>query len=496
MDNTFKHNSRSYFDVYNPLVQAYPSKPTWLFKEMAGEFDFQSELMNRIATDILYPVTRESAYAFAARCDYTPSEAEGCTVSLTVTLTSAIAKTLAVGRQFGGISTSTGAMVIFEVITEATSGGTSTITCNVAQKASYTGINFGTITSQEGYADYPIDGYTNIVQNTMALTIAGESWTSVTNFDNSTSTDRHFRLIYQSSGKVRYQFGDGTNGKKPTLNDTVYGDFAISLGLYGRMGVGEIDIDLSDDPQIDSVTNAAATSGGSTGESVASILRNSRANARLREMVWSQEDLELAARASSSSVTKALGIPGIGVATIHIIPTGGGNPSTALKTIVDDYVTARTQFGSLPITVSDPTYVVSAVTANITVRSGFTQATVINLVKFAMTLTTSAFDNQVLEYYDDFGIDDCRVNVINVLWSWAFTSNENDALSAIIDQWKTLLGTRAYREWGQPLEVGDLWIMGNNLYTYGVDVFDLTLPTTNTSTTSSQIISTGTVTVT
>ena len=127
MNNIFKHNSRSYFDVYNALVQAYPNKPTWMFKEMGGLFDFQSELQNRIATDILYPQTRESAYSFAARCDYAPSEASAATSELTITLTGAMAKTIDIGDQFGGISTATGKVVIFEVTAATTSSGTDTV---------------------------------------------------------------------------------------------------------------------------------------------------------------------------------------------------------------------------------------------------------------------------------------------------------------------------------------------------------------------------------
>jgi len=56
-------------------------------------------------------------------------------------------------------------------------------------------------------------------------------------------------------------------------------------------------------------------------------------------------------------------------------------------------------------------------------------------------------------------------------YSFAFTSSENDALEYIIDKWIDLLGDREYREWGQDLEVGSLWIMGDALYEYGVDLF-------------------------
>jgi hypothetical protein len=212
-------------------------------------------------------------------------------------------------------------------------------------------------------------------------------------------------------------------------------------------------------------------------------------------MVWSQEDLEIAARSSSSSVQKALGLPGTGAASIHIVPSGGGVPSAGLLTTVETYVQALTQFGAMPITGVAPNYVAANVTATATIRTGFVSATVLDLVAFALTLVTSEIDNQVIEYWRDNGIDATRINVINVLWSWAFTEDENPALEYIIQKWVSLLGDREYREWGQDLEVGDLWIIGNSLQEYGVDIFSISSPTSNIAAASDEMISTGTITV-
>ncbi|MFW9871944.1 MAG: baseplate J/gp47 family protein [Candidatus Thorarchaeota archaeon] len=493
--NLYKHNARSYFDVYNALIAAYPRKPTWLFKEIGGFIDHSSELTNAIATDILYPMTRESAYAFAARCDYEPSEADGATDTLTITLTGAMSKTLLTGYQVGGRSLSTGEQVIWELTADGSSGGTDTIVVAAKQKRTYTSINIGVIDNNDDFADYPIDGYINIIKSTASLTIDSLTWSVVDNFDNSISTDRHFMILYQSSGRIRIRFGDGTTGLKPTINKTIFMTFETTAGLSGRMNAGEININVGQDSDISSITNAGS-SGGSDAESISSIIRNARGNVRLKDVVWSKEDLETVARQASSSVQKALGIPGVGAASIHVVPSGGGTPSSGLLSTVQTYAISKSLFGVMPITASAPNYNTTNVTATITVRSGFTAATVEDLTEFALTLATSAIDNQVIEYYDDNGIDACRTSVINILWSWAFAEDENTALEFIIKKWKELLGTREYREWGQDLEVGDLWIMGNDLYDYGVDIFNLTLPTSNVSAASTEIIDAGTITVT
>jgi len=494
VENIYKHNARSYYDVYNPLVAAYPRKPTWVFKEIAGMIDHQSEVQNAIATDILYPQTRESAYAFAASCDYDPVEADGATDTLTITLTSAMAKTLAAGYKSRGISPSTGKMVDYELTAAASSGGGATITGYAKQKTTVADKNIGTVINSNDFYDYPIDGFVNIIRSSISLVIDSVTWTRVDYFDNSASTDKHFQIIYQSSGKARIRFGDGVTGAKPTINSTIYATFETTQGLAGRMDAGYITINAGADTDIQSTTNAGS-SGGNDAESIASIMRNARGSVRLRDIVWSKEDLEIAARSSSSSVQKALGIPGTGAASIHIVPSGGGNPSAGLITIVEDYVQALTQFGAMPITGVSPNYVAVNVTATASIRAGFDSTTVLNLVRFGLTMVTSAFDNQVIEYWRDNGIDATRINVINVIWAWSFVEADNIALEYIIQKWIALLGDREFREWDQDMEVGDLWIMGNSLQTYGVDIFAVTAPLANVVAASDEIISSGTITV-
>lgn len=491
----YEHNDRGYYGIYNKLSERYPKYPQWFFKEMGGLIEFNTDLQNNIALDILYPETRESAYAFADRCGYVPVESAGATTEMTITLNSAMAKILAIGYQVAGISASTGKLVHFELTEAGNSGGTDTITADATQKRTYTDIDIGTIKTQDEFYEVPIDGYVNIIKTSISLTINSLSWTRVDNLDNSTDTDKHFVLVYQNNGAMLVMFGNGTRGEKPPLGYAVLATFATTQGLSGIMDSGEINTNLEGDTDISSVTNTS-TSGGNNSESVPSIIRNAKIAVRSKEIIWSEEDLELHARAADASVVKALGIGGVGTAEIIIIPSGGGAPSSGLKTIVKNYTEALSQFGLMPMLVSDPTYDTQNISATITKLPGFDPTTVENLVDFGMTLVSSAYDIQVLDSYDTSGIDICRTDVINVLWSWAFVEADNSALAHIIEKWKSLLGNRDYREWGQELEVGNLWIMGDSLYSYGVDVFALTLPTSNVTPSSDEIIDTGTVTIT
>ena len=491
---TFKHSARSYYDIYTPLAQAYPAAPTWLFKEMAGLFDYQSELMNRIALDILYPSTRESAYAFAARCDYNPSEAGGSSTDLTVTLSSAMAYTIYAGHKFSGVSLSTGLYVMFEATADASSGGTDTITVPVIQKEQKETIELSPISETIEFMNIAVPYFPYILKDTFILKVADIEWTRVDNFDLSDATDTHYVLLYQSSGKVRVLFGNGTTGIIPTLNSSVTAKFAITNGLSGTLSIGEIDHDEDSDSLITEVTNAVEATGGIDPESVSSIIRGSRQNARLRDAVWSKEDVEIASLKSMPSIIKAWAIPGIGEASVQLIPNGGGDPSMYIPDVEAD-VQALTVFGSMPITGLIPNYVITNISVTVTTRTGFDPVTVQNGVAFAMSLISSSFDIQILESYIDNGINTCREESINVFYGYGFVEADNNMLEYIINQWNSLLGTKEYRSWGDPLEVGDIWIMGNSLYDYGADVFNVISPTVNTITASDEIINTGTVTV-
>lgn len=491
----FQHSARSYFDMYNALKLAYPTADDWLFQNMAGMFDFVSELINNVATDILSPYTRESAYSFAARNDYMPKEADGAQVEVVITLNTAKNKILSPGFQIGGISPATGELVIYELLAEASSGGTDQITGNFKQQQTFENINIGRVTSTEDFSDYPIDGYINIIKSSISLSINGQAWDRVDNFDASGPDSRHFILIYQSQGKCRIKFGDNNRGMKPPAGYDILGMFRTTRGFIGRLNAGEIKINVGGDPDIKTINNVNTASGGNDSESISNIIENAQGNNRLRDAIFFVEDLEIAAKKASSNVVKSLGVGGYGAATVYIVPSGGGAPAQSLLDQVKSFMMPLTLFGVMPLEVLGANYLPVSISATVTFQQGYDPVVVKNLVKFAMTLASSAVDNQIIEYMNDFGIDKCRSNVINVLWPWNFSSTENEALQAIINKWKELLRKKAYRDWGYPLEVGDLWIMGETVEFYGVDIFNLNSPISNIVPGELEIIDTGTVLV-
>lgn len=492
---------REYNDFLNFYKDKYPNLPDHLFKDVSWDLSDLSELINIISTDIMYPQSRFAAYAFASRCDYTPTEADGATCTLTITLKSAMAKTLPVGYKVSGTSSISGESVIYELTAIGDSGGTNTITVDAKQQITYTNKSLGSISGTADWSKYWINNYLNIIKDSVSLVIGGNTYTRVDNFDASGPTDRNFILYYNSDGRCLFELGDGITGAKPNNNDAIFATFAISMGTLGKVASGDLNVNLDNDSDILSITNTASN-GGNDSETVNSIIRNSQANVRLRDGIFTVQDVVTYAVSKSSlaaKIVKAHAIPGtgssLGTANVDIITNDLVNLTPTEKTNLDAEMKAATFFSVIPIYSQDPNYLNATINVRVSALVGYDATLVRNLCKFALQLTSSPIDNYVIDYYQTYGIDQTRTNVINVTFGHTFTSAENSALSFIIDEWILLLHGLDGREYGMKLELADLYNMVNELYDYGFDEMIIDSPVTNLYPTVDQIIK-GTVTVT
>lgn len=493
--------TRQFNEILNGFITKYPNLPDHIFREFSAGFETLSELINLIATDTLYPFTRFAAYGFASRCDYQPIEYDGATTDLTITLKTAMAKTLPIGYKVSGTSSITGKTIICELTAVGDSGGTNTINVAAKQQITRTNISIGTVDKSDPWQIFFLGEYKKIVVDSIVIRVNGVTWTKVLNFDNSTSTDKHFMVYTLSDGRSCIIFGDNVTGAKPTIGHNIVADFPITEGLLGKFSSGDITTNTGQDSDIASITNTAS-SGGNDAESVDSIVRNSKANVRLRDGIHSVDDAEVYAVSKSSlkaKIVKAHAIPGtgasLGTATIQIITNDLTLLSAGEKTTLDAEMKSKTPFGVFPIYSQDPDYKNVTIQGVVTVRAGFDAPTVRELVKFSQELASSPIDNYIIDYYNTYGINQTRINVINIIYPHSFTDAENDALDFIITEWVSLLHGKSGREYGDTLEVGDLYTIANEMFEYGVDVYSLTTPTTDQFPTADQIIK-GAVTIT
>lgn len=492
--NSYPLSKRTYSDIYNELKKKYPNKPDWVFVELARLYALKSDLTNIIANDIINPKTRRSAYMFAKKRSYEPVESDGATTSLTLTLKETMSKTLGKGYKVGGQSSVSGKFVYYELTSDASSGGTGSIAAQAKQKITHTQVNLGTIESNDDFLEFPLDGYSGIIKNSLSIWIDGVKWSRIDYLYEAEPSDKVFSVSYDDKGLLWLKFGDGVSGAKPDIQSVVTGSFECTEGLDGRVEAGDLTYNAGGDSDIISLT-CTASSGGNDPESVAAIKRNAVKTYRLRDAVFTLEDCEQAALQASSNVVKAFAIRGDQTLTIYVVGAGGGEISADELTTISEYVQSYTAFEDETVLIYNALIQNQNIVGVAYPRSGYNGETIAQYVRFALFLASCPYDIQILDKYADSGVSVTR-ELINTLDEFDFSDDDEDAIKYIITKWEELLGDNPYRDWGQALSEGDLYALVKGLVPYGLQKFIMSNPTGDIDCATSSYIINGVVTVT
>jgi predicted phage baseplate assembly protein len=130
------------------------------------------------------------------------------------------------------------------------------------------------------------------------VTVDGETWTAVEDFDASGPTDRHY-VLDREGGTV--QFGDGVTGRLPPPDATVVAtEYQFGGGRVGNVPAGanwrfvHPETDLDEDCELGAVTVAAASAGrgGTDGESLDGAVRRAKRDLQTPYRAVTESDYE------------------------------------------------------------------------------------------------------------------------------------------------------------------------------------------------------------
>lgn len=220
-----------------------------------------------------------------------------------------------------------------------------------------------------------------------APTASDGAYTLVTNFLQSTSTDRHFVATSDDQERVTISFGNGTNGKVPVGTITV--PYKTGGGIAGNVVANSIValdgsfVDSTGSPVTVTVINALGATGGADRESNEQIRENAPASITAPVNTVARVDFETHAvevagveralmqtRDQDNSLAENTG-------KIYVVPTGLGFPTTLLKnTVLGQYVTAYPQPLTFTTAAADPIYLDVGLNCTLYLRPGFVAATV------------------------------------------------------------------------------------------------------------------------
>lgn len=338
---------------------------------------------------------RRSMLGLAKLLGYVPSGAAAATAELTITLGAPPvgSVTIELGDTFRTLEITD--PTVFQALSDVTiAPGTdppiAIVQVEHSLTASETFTSSGLPNQEFALSDTPY------LDETADVVATDGAYTQVDDFLSSTSTDRHYTVTVDENDRATIRFGNGVNGTIPS--GSISTEYKVGGGTVGNVVPGAIAradrayTDSLGNPQVVTVENVSAASGGEDRESVEQIRVFAPKSVRVLNRTVAREDFEINAL-RVAGVARALMLtsderPELAenYGQLAVIPTGGGLPTQTLKDAVEIMVTETYPHTlTFQLDVVDPQYLTIDVQATIFVRNGFTPAEAAANVRAALT---------------------------------------------------------------------------------------------------------------
>ena len=328
-----------------------------------------------------------------------------------------------------------------------------------------------------------------VLEDTITMTINALSWVRVDTFIDSTASDRHFRLLFNTDGSSFVQFGDGTYGLIPPAFD-INVTYATGGGTNSNINaIDRVNTYAGTDSNVTGVSNPAVLTGGDDAEALESAKRLAPLLLKTRDRFVTVDDGE-ALVLSFGGITRTKVIKNeFGVLSCKVvgIASGGGNPSGAVKTAIQTFLIDRTILESIDVRFEDATITATNVTSAAKVLSGFTYANVEPFFDLAWKMFLAEVGAEIVEIFTDDGIADA-VTFINSHWTLTFTADDYAQISTLIDNLEP-------RDFGDTIQESDAFAYIDN-FVEGIDYMTIAIPAFPISNASDEITKEGAFTLT
>ena len=282
------------------------------------------------------------------------------------------------------------------------------------------------------FQEFPLNGM-DILEDTINISVNGVSgWTAVDSFVYGNASSKNYRILYNSDGTCKLLFGDGQYATIPV------GDIDVAYSVGGGSGSNVSSLNriinyVGGSTDISGVSNFVTFSGGADFEDLETAKILAPMALKTRDRFVTVEDGESLALnyGGISKVVVNKCVYGNLSAQVIIIPTGGGLPSSALKSALQDYLISKTILGIIDVRVEDPTYVPISVTSSMKLISGYNWSNVLPYYTLACRLFFSERGTEIQTKYINDGIASAIV-LINAEWSVSFGSADYTQISKLL----------------------------------------------------------------
>lgn len=239
----------------------------------------------------------------------------------------------------------------------------------------------------------------NYVHGSMTIVIDSEDWVLYNSFGLMVANTKGFVVEIDEDKQAWVVFGDGINGKVPTINKNVVASYKITEGILGNLSLGTLTsintTITTPSGKAFKVNNPDYASGGTDFEGLEDIRNRAPRSIRTLDRAVTKQDY----------VDVALQVPGVGAAAVdyscgkfvdlYIVPTTRGVATNALLTAVRNYINPR-----------------KMITTQVDVKPGGIVRVWIQGKVYGKTLFTSTqIQKEVLEALDtNFGMGVTQIN--------------------------------------------------------------------------------------
>lgn len=274
-----------------------------------------------------------------------------------------------------------------------------------------------------------------VLKSTVTITINSLAWTLVTTFVDSTSVDRHFKIVQLSNNRLRVRFGNGTLGMIPPAFPVI-ADYYVGGGKDSNVSaLNAVTNYCGSDSNIVGVTNPTTFTGGNEAEAISSAKINGPILLKSRSKFVEVEDGEALAMQYGGLALVKIWPNYYGPLTCRMfgIAIGGGNPSPTLRSSIASYLQSLSLMDSIYVAFDAATFVSVNVQALIKLKTGYNwTGGVYEYALLATKLFLSENGTEIKNEYVNSGIESA-VTMINNFFGTSFTESSYTQIAKLLD---------------------------------------------------------------
>lgn len=325
-------------------------------------------------------------------------------------------------------------------VIDITAQGTSDITIDlysffktVYQQETQDDATIGTSDGSTEFQEFDLPDV-DVLEDTIEITINEETWDRVDSLADYDDSDNVFLLLYNTDNSSFVRFGNGTFGAIPGAFDIVASYATGGNSDSNITSVNRITTYAGSDDNISGVSNPGSLTGGEDPEDIESAKIVGPINLKSRNRFITAEDGEGLAEDYGGLSQVIVNENAYGVLSCQVvgIATGGGNPTSAYKTELQEYLIAKTILQSIDVRVEDATITAIDVTSEVTVDDDYEWDDVEPFYRLAWELMLTETGKEIYSEYSDSGIDDA-VDMINEYLDESFSEDDYDKIETMLD---------------------------------------------------------------